>query len=64
MPKDCQIFAELSNKARLRSVELRAQKHAPESDLEFELLKVLYAYEDILTLKNKRKTHATRTWQW
>src|ERR1035437_213195 len=66
-PEECQkmaeIFSELAVKARRRSVELRAQKHGKLKSVELELLKVLYAYEDILTLKNNRKTHAARTWQ-
>jgi hypothetical protein len=57
------VFSELANKARLRSVELRAQKHGYKTSVESELAKAIYAYEDILTLNNKRKTHATRTWQ-
>lgn len=57
------VFSKLANKARLRSVELRAQKHGYKTRVESELAKAIYAYEDILTLNNKRKTHATRTWQ-
>jgi hypothetical protein len=64
---DCQrladVFSELAKKARLRSVVLRAQKHGYKTRVESELAKAIYAYEDILTLNNKRKTHATRTWQ-
>ena len=61
---DCQrladVFSELAKKARLRSVVLRAQKHGYKTRVESELAKAIYAYEDILTLNNKRKTHATR----
>jgi len=66
-PDECQkiadIFTDLAIKARRRSIELRANRHGNSKGVEVELLKVLYAYEDILTLKNKRKTHASRTWQ-
>ena len=66
-PDECQrladVFSKLANKARLRSMELRAQKHGYKSRVESELAKAIYAYEDILTINNKRKTHATRTWQ-
>jgi hypothetical protein len=57
------VFSELANKARLRAVELRAHKHGYKTKVESELAKAIYAYEDILTLNNKRKTNATRTWQ-
>jgi hypothetical protein len=64
---DCQrladVFSELAKKARLRSVVLRAQKHGYKTRVESEWAKAIYAYEDTLTLNNKRKTHATRTWQ-
>lgn len=61
--KIAKIFSDLSNYARLRSVELRAIEHGFKEEVEFELLKVLYAYEDVLTKKNNRKTPAARTWQ-
>ena len=58
-PDEClkmaDIFANLAIKARRRSVELRAQKHGKMKAVELELLMVLYAYEDVLTLKNKEK---------
>lgn len=54
---------ELARKARRRSVELRAAAHGSKSNVELELLKALYAYEEVLSEKNKRRTRATRTWQ-
>jgi|WetSurMetagenome_2_1015567.scaffolds.fasta_scaffold00065_11 hypothetical protein len=66
-PDECDkmvvLFEELAKIARLRSVELRAEKKGFNNEVEFELLKVLYAYEDILRIKNNRKTSASRTWQ-
>jgi hypothetical protein len=53
----------LAQKARRRAVELRALSHGSKSDVEYELLKVLYAYEEVLFEKNKKHTRASRTWQ-
>ena len=50
-PEECQqiakIFNELAQKARLRSIELRALSRGYKSGIELELYKVLYAYEDV-----------------
>lgn len=54
---------ELAQKARRRAVELRAISYNPTSEVELELLKAIYAYEEVLTEKNKRRTSASRTWQ-
>jgi len=54
---------ELAQKARRRAVELRAISYKSTSEVELELLKALYAYEEVLSDKNKRKTSASRTWQ-
>jgi hypothetical protein len=66
-PDECQrladVFSELSIKARLRSVYLRAKLHGYRTGVALELARAIYAYEDNLSLKNKRKTHASRTWQ-
>jgi hypothetical protein len=66
-PDDCdkmaKLFLDLAHKARYRSVELRAEQKGYKNEVEFELLKVLYAYEDILKEKHNRKTSAARTWQ-
>jgi len=64
---DCEeaekIFIDLAIQARRRSIELRALSHTPKNDLEKELYEALYAYEDVLTYKNKRRTRASRTLQ-
>jgi len=70
-PADCMQFAmnvqnkfpELAREARRRAVELRAEAHEIKNLVELELLKALYAYEEVLSEKNKRRTRATRTWQ-
>jgi hypothetical protein len=53
----------LAREARRRAVELRAISHGQSNELELELLKAVYAYEEVLTEKNKRTTRASRTWQ-
>jgi len=37
--------------------------HTIKTDVELELFKAVYAYEEALSEKNKRKTRASRTWQ-
>ena len=54
---------DLARRARRRAVELRAISYGNKSEVELELLKALYAYEEVLSEKNKRKTRASRTWQ-
>jgi len=54
---------DLAREARRRAVELRAIAHVNKSAVEIELLKALYAYEEVLSEKNKRRTRASRTWQ-
>jgi hypothetical protein len=54
---------DLALKARRRVVELRAISHGSTRDVELELLKALYAYEEVLSAKNKKNTRASRTWQ-
>jgi hypothetical protein len=64
-PEECIEFAEkctnLAQEARLRAIELRALTHGNSSEVETELWKVLYAYEEVLCKKNKRRTLASRT---
>ncbi len=71
-PEDCEKFAknaerlghsDLVDDARKRAVELRAEKHGASSDAEKECLKAIYAYEEVLTRKNGKRTRASRTWQ-
>jgi len=71
-PEECLIFEknviernrpDLALAARKRSIELRSFAHGTTSDVERDCLAAIYAYEDILSAKNNRKTRATRTWQ-
>ena len=54
---------DLARGARRRAIELRAAAHDIRTDVELELLKAVYAYEEVLSEKNKRRTPASRTWQ-
>jgi len=70
-PKECEQFAknvetklpDLAREARRRAIELRAAEHKAGSEAEREALQVVYAYEDVLSAKNRKKTRAARTWQ-
>jgi alkanesulfonate monooxygenase SsuD/methylene tetrahydromethanopterin reductase-like flavin-dependent oxidoreductase (luciferase family) len=66
-PEECIQFAnkctDLAREARRRAIELRALTHTNVSLVETELWKALYAYEEILTKKNQRRTLAGRTRQ-
>lgn len=66
-PEECIHYANkctaLAKEARLRAIELRAYAQNAKSEVETELWKVLYAYEEILTKKNQRRTLAGRTRQ-
>jgi hypothetical protein len=70
--KKCENFAknaaerdrpDLAQEALQRAVELRAEKHKATTAAEREALQAIYAYEELLTKKNGRRTRATRTWQ-
>lgn len=54
---------DLADEARMRSVEIRAEFHGAESLAEKECLQAVYAYEEVLSKKNGRRTSASRTWQ-
>ena len=54
---------DLADEARRRAVEIRAESHGAESDAEHECLQAVYAYEEVLSSKNGRRTSASRTWQ-
>jgi hypothetical protein len=66
-PEECRQFvvkySDLVRQARQRAIELRASSHEAEDIVEYELYQALYAYEDILSEKNNRRTRANRTWQ-
>ena len=68
----CKIFArnaekrgrsDLAQEAKVRAVELRAEEHGARSEAETEALQAVYAYEEVLSKKNGKRTRASRTWQ-
>jgi len=65
-PEECIKYADrcskLAQQARLRAIELRAQAYGEVSEVERELLKAIYAYEEGLSRKNRKRTRASRTW--
>ncbi|MCT6699995.1 hypothetical protein [Rheinheimera sp. 4Y26] len=70
-PKDCAVFEinatergrpDLALAARKRAVELRAIEHGATTDVERECLEAVFAYEQVLSAKNGKKTRASRTW--
>jgi hypothetical protein len=71
-PEKCVIFAknciehdreDLAQEAKARAVQLRAEAHGAETDAEREALEAVFAYEEVLSAKNGKKTRAGRTWQ-
>lgn len=70
-PEECSIFEknvldrgrpDLALAARRRAIELRAIQHGAATDVERQCLEAVYAYEEILSAKNGKKTRASRTW--
>lgn len=71
-PEKCEIFAkncfkrgreDLALQANERVVHLRAEAHGADSQAEREALEAVYAYEEVLSSKNGKKTRGGRTWQ-
>jgi hypothetical protein len=54
---------ELADQARKRAIELRAAEYGASTQAEKECLQAIYAYEEVLSKKNGRRTRASRTWQ-
>ena len=54
---------DLVEQARQRAVELRADRYGAQTAAEKECLQAIYAYEEVLSRKNGRRTAASRTWQ-
>ena len=57
-PKKCEIFA----KTKERAIHLKAENYGAETSAEKEAIKAVYAYEEVLSAKNGKKTRASRTW--
>jgi hypothetical protein len=70
-PESCERFIanvinkypNLAQEARRRKIELLSLAHGAENAAEREALQAIFAYEEVLTARNGRKTHASRTWQ-
>ena len=71
-PEQCARFArnaidkdrpDLAEQARKRAVQLRADTLGAKSEAEKEALQAVFAYEEVLTRKNGKRTRASRTWQ-
>jgi len=56
-------YPDLAQEARRRKIELLSFAYGAESAAEREALQAIFAYEEVLTERNGRKTHAARTWQ-
>ncbi|MCJ7450069.1 MAG: hypothetical protein MUO72_20540 [Bacteroidales bacterium] len=66
-PEECLWFAEictdLARVARRRAIELRAINIGNKSEVETALWEVIFAYEEVLSKKNGKRTLASRTRQ-
>ncbi|MCH8544850.1 MAG: hypothetical protein LAT61_14910 [Alcanivorax sp.] len=71
-PEKCAIFAknciergreDLAQEAKERALQLRAEAHGAETEAEREALEAVYAYEEVLSTRNGKRTRAGRTWQ-
>ncbi|MBL4870139.1 MAG: hypothetical protein JKX72_04215 [Robiginitomaculum sp.] len=54
---------DLAIQARNRKLEIKAELYGAKTQAEKEALQAVYAYEEILSAKNGKRTRATRTWQ-
>lgn len=70
-PKKCEIFAnnaltagreDLAKQARARAIQLKAEAYGAETSAEREAIEAVYAYEEVLSANNGKKTRASRTW--
>lgn len=70
-PDKCAIFAknakrkgrdDLALQAKERAIQLKAEAYGADNLAEREAIEAVYAYEEVLTLKNNKKTRASRTW--
>jgi hypothetical protein len=70
-PKLCEVFAknangkgrhDLAKEAKQREIQLKAEAYGAEPGAETEAIQAIYAYEEILTARNNKKTRASRTW--
>jgi hypothetical protein len=71
-PDECTKFArnavrlgrpDLAEEALVRSIQLKAEEYGADTSAEKEALQAVYAYEEVLSKKNGKRTTASRTWQ-
>jgi hypothetical protein len=71
-PELCYVFArnatrqghpELAQQAYRRAVDLRAQGHNTDDEVELAAVRAIYAYEEALSYTRGKRTRATGTWQ-
>lgn len=71
-PELCYVFArnahrsghpELVAQAHRRAVDLRAEQHEVTDEAETAVLRAIYAYEEALSYKRRKRVRATGTWQ-
>lgn len=71
-PADCETFAananergrpDLAQEARERSLQLHAMAFGANTEAERQCLQAVYAYEEVLSAKNGKRTKASRTRQ-
>lgn len=71
-PELCYVFArnaqrsghpELVAQAYRRAVDLRAEQHEMADEAERAVLRAIYAYEEALSYKRRKRVRATGTWQ-
>ena len=71
-PEKCYVFArnaerkghpELALEAFRRAVDLRAEQHGTDSEVEHAAVRAIYAYEEALSHVRGKRTRATGTWQ-
>lgn len=70
--KKCEVFSknasnagreDLAKQAKERAIQLKAEAYGAETLAEKEAIKAVYAYEEVLSANNGKKTRASRTWQ-
>ena len=54
---------DLADQARKRAVQIRAEAHGAQSEVEQECLQAVYAYEEVLSAQKSKRQPASRTWQ-
>tara|TARA_R110002110_G_scaffold66978_1_gene182979 strand:+ start:66747 stop:67151 length:405 start_codon:yes stop_codon:yes gene_type:complete len=56
-------YPELAVQAYRRAVDLRAEQHEVDTEVERDALRAIYAYEEALSYSKGKRTRATGTWQ-